>query len=168
VLIYFFYATNPPLRLVKVLSNQNSRWQLSFALSTDKRQEILVFPISWFPDTWEDDRCNAALVQQLVSLRDWHGRKTQTEHKDHHYSGWKEVLLWWWDHLHKTQMHEIQNKDYYHNKKILTESNGFVIWGTWRTLYKVKVRFGVCNMVCTILDIKMPLSLSYLDIAAIN
>ena len=116
VLIYFLYATNPPLRLVKVLSNQNSRWQLSFALSTYKRQEILVFPISWFPDTREDDRCNAALVQQLVSLRDWHGRKTQTEHKDHHYSGWKEVLLWWWDPLHKTQMHEIQNKDYYHNK----------------------------------------------------
>jgi hypothetical protein len=33
-----------------------------------------------------------------------------------------------------------------------------VIWGTWRTLDKVKVCFGVCNVICLISDMKRPLS----------
>ena len=43
------YATSPnarSLRPVRVPSDQNTRWQLSFPLSTNKGQEFLVFPIS--------------------------------------------------------------------------------------------------------------------------
>jgi len=45
VLILFLYVINPrtrSLRLVRVLSDQNIKWQLSFYFSADKRQEFLV------------------------------------------------------------------------------------------------------------------------------
>jgi hypothetical protein len=45
------YAISPraqSLRKVRVPSDQNTRWGLSFLLSTDKRQEFLVS--SYFPD----------------------------------------------------------------------------------------------------------------------
>jgi hypothetical protein len=45
VLILFLYVINPhtrSLRLVRVLSDQNIKWQLPFHFSADKRQEFLV------------------------------------------------------------------------------------------------------------------------------
>jgi len=50
----FLYATSlraRSLRPIKVPSDQNTLWRLSFSLSTNKRQEILVSPISWFTYT---------------------------------------------------------------------------------------------------------------------
>ena len=52
MLIPSLYATSlctRSLKAVRVPSDQNTRWRLPFPHSTDKRQEFLVLPISWFP-----------------------------------------------------------------------------------------------------------------------
>jgi hypothetical protein len=47
VLISFLYATSPrirSLRPIRVPSDQNTRWRLSFYFFTDKRQEFIISP----------------------------------------------------------------------------------------------------------------------------
>jgi hypothetical protein len=57
VLIHFIYATSlhvRSLRPIRVPSDRNTRWWLSFPLSTDKGQEIFVFFNSRFPNSIMD------------------------------------------------------------------------------------------------------------------
>jgi hypothetical protein len=54
VLIPSFYATNSrtrSLRPIRVPSDQNTRWRLSFPLFTNKRQEFITSP--YLPDTFD-------------------------------------------------------------------------------------------------------------------
>jgi hypothetical protein len=72
VLIHFLYATSPrirSLRPIRVPSDQNNRWRLSFYFFTDKKQEFITSPYFDFQIlTWElNIRRDAAHVWQSSS-----------------------------------------------------------------------------------------------------
>ena len=79
MLIPSLYATSPrarSLRPIRVSSDQNIRWRLLFSLSTDKRQEIIVFFISRVPNPREDTS------RDVAHVRHWYWWKLRGKGKE--------------------------------------------------------------------------------------
>jgi len=74
VLIPSLYATSSHtrfLRPIRVSSDQNTRWRLSFPHSTNKRQEFIIFPISPYlldtmPESGRLSRRRTRVISNLI------------------------------------------------------------------------------------------------------